>query len=151
MVLVDAEPPFSPNPLRPPVRPLFIAALCIFKSYWVVLFAQILIGSVIPLLGMRIVNKVIPSSKISIIVGFRLRWNHTPFFFVHSLYNETFFIFLYFLTVLSLMYLKTVRTEILFGRRFFGARHPTKPTVQYPPVAIPFYVYGISVKSSPRK
>ena len=139
----DAEPPFSPNPLRPPVWPLFIAAiLYLFKSYWMVLFAQILIGSIIPLLGMHIVNKVIPSMKMSIIVGVLLALEPYSILFSSILYTETFFIFLFFIFLLFFLdYFKNnTYRNIIWAALFLGLATLTKPTVQYLPVAIPFFM-----------
>lgn len=139
----DAEAPFSPNPLRPPVYPFFIAAiLYFFKSYWVVLFAQILIGSVIPLLGMRIVNKVIPSRKISTIVGILLALEPFSVLFSSIFYTETVFIFLFFIFLLFFLdYFKdSTYRNVIWAALFLGLATLTKPTVQYLPVVIPFFV-----------
>src|SRR3989344_2607695 len=47
--------PFDPNPLRPPVWPFIIAFLVmIFGSYWAVLIFEIIIGSLISVLGMLV-------------------------------------------------------------------------------------------------
>ena len=139
----DIEPPFSPNPLRTPIWPLFIATvLYFFKSYWVVLFAQILIGSVIPLLGMHIVNKIIPSVKISIIVGLLLALEPYSILFSSIFYTETFFIFLFFIFLLFFLdYFKnSTCRNIIWAALFLGLATLTKPTVQYLPVVIPFFI-----------
>jgi len=139
----DIEPPFSPNPLRTPIWPLVIAALLyFFKSYWAVVFAQILIGSVIPLLGMRIVNKVIPSIKISVIVGLLLALEPYSILFSFIFYTETFFIFLFFIFLLFFLeYFKnSTYRNIIWAGLFLGLATLTKTTVQYLPVVIPFFM-----------
>ena len=139
----DIEPPFSPNPLRTPIWPLVIATLLyFFKSYWAVVFAQILIGSVIPLLGMRIVNKVIPSIKISVIVGLLLALEPYSILFSFIFYTETFFIFLFFIFLLFFFeYFKnSTYRNIIWAGLFLGLATLTKPTVQYLPIVIPFFI-----------
>ena len=139
----DIESPFSPNPLRTPIWPLVIATLLyFFKSYWAVVFAQILIGSVIPLLGMRIVNKVIPSIKISVIVGLLLALEPYSILFSFIFYTETFFIFLFFIFLLFFFeYFKnSTYRNIIWAGLFLGLATLTKPTVQYLPIVIPFFI-----------
>jgi len=139
----DTEPPFSPNSLRPPIYPFFIAAfLYFFKSYWVVLFVQILIGSAIPLLGMRIVDKIIASSKISIIVGVFLALEPFSVLFSSIFYTETVFMFLFFIFLLFFFdYFKnSTYRNVIWASLFLGLATLTKPTVQYLPVAIPFFM-----------
>ena len=139
----DIEPPFSPNPLRTPIWPLVIATLLyFFKSYWAVVFAQILIGSVIPLLGMRIVSKVIPSMKISVIVGLLLALEPYSILFSFIFYTETFFIFLFFIFLLFFLdYFKNpTYRNIIWAALFLGLATLTKTTVQYLPVVIPFFM-----------
>ena len=146
----DVDAPFSPNPLRTPVWPLFIAAiLYFFKSYWAVLFAQILIGSVIPLLGMHIVNKIIPSIKISIIVGLLLALEPYSILFSFIFYTETFFIFLFFIFLLFFLgYFKnSTYRNIIWAALFLGLATLTKPTVQYLPVVISFFILWHSRKN----
>jgi len=139
----DIEPPFSPNPLRTPIWPLVIAALLyFFKSYWAVVFAQILIGSVIPLLGMRIVSKVISSMKISVIVGLLLALEPYSILFSFIFYTETFFIFLFFIFLLFFLdYFKNpTYRNIIWAALFLGLATLTKTTVQYLPIVIPFFM-----------
>ncbi|PIQ92748.1 MAG: hypothetical protein COV70_00025, partial [Parcubacteria group bacterium CG11_big_fil_rev_8_21_14_0_20_39_22] len=131
------------NPLRTPIWPLVIATLLyFFKSYWAVVFAQILIGSVIPLLGMRIVNKVIPSIKISVIVGLLLALEPYSILFSFIFYTETFFIFLFFIFLLFFFeYFKnSTYRNIIWAGLFLGLATLTKPTVQYLPIVIPFFI-----------
>ena len=115
------------------------------------MFAQILIGSIIPLLGMHIVNKVIPSNEDEY-----YRWGSSRIrtvlnSFSSILYTETFFIFLFFIFLLFFLdYFKNnTYRNIIWAALFLGLATLTKPTVQYLPVAIPFLCCGISEKTSP--
>lgn len=139
----DAQEPFSPNPLRPPVYPLFIAGiLYVFKSYWAVLVAQILVGSMIPVLGMRIATKIVNSQKIATIVGLLLALE--PFSVLLSVifYTETVFTFLFFLFFIFFVdYMqKGTHRAIIWSAVFLGLATLVKPTVQYIPIIIPFFI-----------
>ena len=139
----DVEPPFNPNPLRPPIYPFFIAGiLLLFRSYWAVLLAQLLISSLIPVLGMKIVNKVIPSNKISISVGVLLALEPFSALLGTIFYTETLFIFLFFVFLLFFFnYFKDPSyRNIVWSALFLGLATLTKPTVQYLPVIIPFFI-----------
>lgn len=137
------DPPFSPDPLRPPVYPFFIAGiLLLFGSYWAVLVIQLLISSVIPLLGMSIVNKVIPSNKIAISVGILLAIEPYSALFSSIFYTETVFIFLFFLFLIFFFnYFKNSSyRNIIWASLFLGLATLAKPTVQFLPIVIPFFI-----------
>lgn len=135
--------PFSPNPLRPPVYPFFIAGiLLLFDSYWAVLIIQLLISAVIPVLGMNIVNKVIPSNKIAISVGVLLAIEPYSTLFSSIFYTETLFIFLFFLFLIFFFsYFKNPSyRNIIWASLLLGLATLVKPTVQFLPIVIPFFI-----------
>src|SRR3989344_3477241 len=60
----EIQSPFLPDSVRTPLYPLFIAGLVyVFKSYYAVLVAQILLASLIPLLAYRIALQLLPQQK----------------------------------------------------------------------------------------
>ena len=139
----DAEPPFSPNPLRPPVYPFFIAGLLyFFGSYSVVLCVQILLGSIIPVLGMMLIEKVVSSKKVAIAVGLFLALEPSSVLLSSIFYTETVFMVLFFISLLFFFdYFKNpTYRNIIWGSLFLGLSTLTKPTVQYLPVVIPLFI-----------
>lgn len=139
----EVEPPFSPNPLRPPVYPFFIAGiLLLFGSYWAVLIIQLLISAVIPILGMNIVNKVIQSNKIAISVGVLLAIEPFSALLSSIFYTETLFIFLFFLFLIFFFnYFKNSSyRNIIWASLFLGLATLVKPTVQFLPIVIPLFI-----------
>lgn len=139
----EAEPPFSPNALRPPVYPFFIAGiLLLFGSYWAVLIMQLLISAVIPVLGMNIAGKVIQSNIIAILVGILLALEPLSALLSSIFYTETLFIFLFFIFLLFFFnYFKDASyRNIIWSSLFLGLATLVKPTVQYLPIIIPFFI-----------
>ena len=132
----DSAPPYTPYSFRPPVYHYFIAgSYFLFGGYWGVIIFQMLIGSVLPLLAMRISRFVIDSRKIAIGVGVLLALEPYSILFSSILYTETFFTFLFFLSILFLF--KYFKEKIFYYSlisAFLGLTTLVKPTAQYLPV-----------------
>lgn len=150
----DETEPFSPNPLRPPVYPMFIAGiLYIFGSYWAVLLIQALVGSLVPVLGMRLADILFSSRAISITVGFLLALEPYAVLLSVIFYTETLFTFLFFLALLFFlryMQVPSVRSVVWSGV-FLGLATLVKPTIQYVPLVIPFFMAWRFWRSAPKK
>ncbi len=140
---LDASGLFVPNPLRPPVYPFFIAGiLYFFESYWVVLVIQILIASMIPVLGMYVVRKFTQVKALINITGVLLALEPYAILFSFIFYTETLFIFLFFIFLLFFFsYFKDNSwRNIIWASVFLGLAVLVKPTIQYLPIVIPFFV-----------
>ncbi|MBI3420987.1 MAG: methyltransferase domain-containing protein [Candidatus Sungbacteria bacterium] len=138
-------PPYAPNPLRTPLYPFFIAGiLVLFKTYWAVAIIQMLIGSSIPVLGMRIVRRILPVPNIVLGVGLMLALEPFAALFSFIFYTETLFIFFFFLFLLYFFdYLERQTTpSIIIASLLLATAVLVKPTVQYiPPVLAGFMLW----------
>jgi len=84
--------PAIPDSVRTPLYPLFIAGiLALFKSYYVVFFVQILIGSLIPFLAYRIALQLRLSEKIAFLSALLLAIEPLTVFLATTLQAETLF------------------------------------------------------------
>lgn len=151
---IDSNGVFIPNPLRPPVYPFFIAGVLYFlKSYWAVLVLQVLIGSIIPVLGMYVVRKFTQVKVLVNTTGVLLALEPYAILFSFIFYTETFFIFLFFVFLLFFFdYLKDNNwRNIVWSSVFLGLAVLVKPTVQYLPIVVPFFVLWHFRKSQLKK
>ncbi len=131
--------PYLLNSVRPPVFPYFLAwTYMLFKSYWTPLILQLLIGSFLPILTMRIGRYITPVRSIVVGVGIFLALEPVSILFSTFFYSETFFTLLFLVSILYLFsYLKTERfLHLLFSSVFLGFATLTKPTVTYLPALI---------------
>ncbi len=129
--------PFTPDPLRAPLYPLFIAAILgLFHTYWAVVLFQILAGSIIPVLGMSIARRILPSTRGTTLVGILLAVEPLSVLYSFVFLTETLFILLFFLFLLSFFdYLEWGGNwRIAASSLLLGLATLTKPTVQYLPV-----------------
>ncbi|HVU06289.1 MAG TPA: glycosyltransferase family 39 protein [Candidatus Paceibacterota bacterium] len=135
----DTQPPFAPNPLRPPVWPYLIAFFAgVFKTYWAVFAFELVLGSLIPVLAYRVAR---------MLFGHRIgKWTAIimcvePYLMLFSiiLYTETCFMFFFLLFLIFLIrYIErpTIRSALYAGLTL-GLATMVKPTVQYLPILIP--------------
>jgi 4-amino-4-deoxy-L-arabinose transferase-like glycosyltransferase len=132
-----ARPPFIPDPIRTPLYPLFIAAILgLFRTYWAVVFFQILAGSVVPVLGARIACRIVPSRRVVTPVGILLAVEPLSVVYSFVFITETLFILLFFLFLLLFFdYLeKHGAWRIAGAALLLGLATLTRQTVQYLPV-----------------
>ncbi len=151
---LDSDGLFVPNPLRPPIYPFFIAGiLYFFKSYWVVLVVQILIASMIPILGMYIVRKFTQVKALINTTGVLLALEPYAILFSFIFYTETLFIFL--LLIFLLFFFSYFKDNswrnIIWASVFLGLAVLVKPTIQYLPIVIPLFILWHFRKSPLKK
>lgn len=131
--------PFMPNPLRPPVWPLLIAFFVkIFGSYWAVFVFEIILASLIPVLGMHVAKHIV-GDKLSRYVGLTLIFEPYSILLSFILYTETSFTFFFLVFLLFFFnYIKdqSVRNTVWSGV-FLGLACMIKPTVQFFPILLP--------------
>ncbi len=149
----DVTPPFAPDSVRTPLYPLFVAGLvALFKSYYAVLVAQILLGSVIPLLGYVIAREVTEQRRLALVVATLLAIEPFSIQLSTTIRNEILFtvLFLAGLT-LFLMYWKNPRWHTLAGSSLLLAFATlSRPTIQYLPFLIAVTVLYLLRKQKAR-
>ena len=133
----DSAPPYTLNSFRPPLQPYFLAATAfLFGSYWAPLILLILIGSIVPLLTMRVVGYLFESRTIRIATGVILALEPISVFFSTVFYSETLFMPFF---LLSVLYAYTyIQDEVwyhgLFSAAFLGIATLVKTVTEYLPL-----------------
>lgn len=133
----DSAPPYTSNSFRPPLQPYFLAATTfLFGSYWAPLILLLLIGSIVPLLAMRVVSYLFESRTIRIATGVILALEPIAIFFSTIFYSETLFMPFFLLSVLYAY--KYIKKEIwyhgLFSAAFLGIATLVKTVTEYLPI-----------------
>ncbi|MFC1802250.1 ArnT family glycosyltransferase, partial [Patescibacteria group bacterium] len=150
---VSSEEPFAPHPLRPPVYPYYLAGIMfIFGSYWAVVVANLLLGSLIPVLGFLLIRKVM-SGKIAFGTGLLMALEPFSIILSFIFYTETVFIFLFlsFLNFFFRYFEDPSFRNIVWSAVFLGLATLVKPTTQYLPIVIPLLILLYFRKSLNRK
>ena len=111
----DSSAPYTLDSMRPPVQPYFIAVVySIFHTYWAPLLLQIILGSIIPLLGMMIAGYLTKRRRLVIGLGVILAIEPVSILFSTFFYSETVFTFLLLLSVLCIFkYVREQKTAFL--------------------------------------
>ena len=147
--LGDTVPPYHPNPLRPPLWPYLIAAIVwAFKSYWVVVALELVMGALIPVLGMHLVSRVFAESHaakhqhLSRWVGGAMALSPYPILLSSLLYSETCFTFFFLLGLIFLFRFLANRTwrSLIWAATLLGLATLVKPTIQYVPILVPLFM-----------
>ncbi len=129
--------PYAPDSLRPPLYPLFIAAIVgVFGSYWPVIIAQILLASVLPLLARRISFRITQNAWVGNTVGILFAVEPVLVRLSGILLTETLFLTLFFACVITFFnYLdRNEARSLAFSALFLGLATLTRPVTQYLPV-----------------
>ncbi len=143
--------PFSPNPLRPPLWPYMIAFIVwIFGSYWAVAIVEILIGSLIPVLGFIITKKIFKNSKIALGTGILMALEPYSVLLSSLLYSETIFTFLFLIFVYFLIRYFENQTDrnLIWMVVFMSLATLAKVTIQYIPIVLASVIAFVSYKES---
>lgn len=135
----ETEPPYTPNPLRPPLWPFLIAFFAkTFGTYWAVFIFEIFLGSFIPILGMYVAKRIV-GEKLSKWVAVALIFEPYLILLSFILYTETSFTF-FFLVFLIFFFRyienQNIRNAIWSGV-FLGLACMIKPTIQFFPILLP--------------
>lgn len=139
----DQEAPYRPNTLRPPVWPFAIAGIkSLFGSYWAVFIFELLIGSLIPVIGMRIARKLFDKKTVWLGTGMLLSVEPYGVFLSTVFYTETAFTFLFFIFFLFLIrYFENKSARNLVWMSVFMALATlVKPTTQYVPIVLSLFI-----------
>lgn len=136
---VAREAPYVLSSFRTPVTSYFIALMhLLFGSYFVAIIAHIILGSIIPLLGMKLAQFVTDRRGVCVAVGVFLALEPVGVLLSIQFLSETLFTFLFLLSLLCLFqYWKSKSlAPLLLSAFFLGASTLTRPTVEYLPIII---------------
>ncbi len=137
------QPPFIPGSVRTPFYPLFLAAfVLIFKNYYIALFAQIILGGLIPLLAYRISLQLLPAWKRTAnSIALLLAFEPLNILLATILISETLFTVLLLAGVTFFLdYIQEQKMATLaYATGFFAFATLTRPTIQF----LPFLLIGI--------
>ena len=129
----------APYSFRPPLYHYFLAVnYFLFGGFGGVVALQIIIGGLLPLLGMALAKRLSFSRNIYIWTGILLAIE--PFSILYSIffYSETVFMLLFFISLLYLFdYLKDKKVlHLIFSACFLAFAALTRPVVEYLPILI---------------
>jgi 4-amino-4-deoxy-L-arabinose transferase-like glycosyltransferase len=130
----EGGPPYTPNAIRPPVMPYFLALLySLGDTYWTPLLVEIVLGALLPVIGMRIAQYVVRSRSVAVAAGIFLALEPFSIAFASLFYSETVFTFFLLLSLWAFcVYLERGRWHELFlSAGLLGLAVLTKPTAQY--------------------
>lgn len=148
---IDGE---SPSPIHVPLYPYFLTlSLMLFGNYVFAVVLQIIIGSLIPLLALRLSYKLIPSRKISLFVAFFIALEPNFVFFSFIFFTETLFIFLFLLA--ALVFIRYLEKGDLIDLSIFtillGTSSLVKTVVQFYPLFLIPVIWWFLRKKIPWK
>lgn len=135
----DTAPPYTPYSFRPPLFHFFVAgAYKLFGSYWGVIFLQIVLASLLPLIGMRLGAYFIENRRILVALGIFLALEPSSILYSVFLYSEVFFTFWFFVSIWAFFaYLNNKRAAyVALSAVLLGLATLTRPTSEYLPFII---------------
>ena len=138
--LTDSEaPPYKPYSFRPPLFHYFLAgAYLLLGGWWGAILLYIAIGSLLPILGMRIASYLTENKYILMALGVVLALEPSAILYSTTFYSETFFMLWFFLALWALFeYMRSGRFLHLGASAFLlGLSALTRPTSEYLPVIV---------------
>ncbi|QQG46200.1 MAG: glycosyltransferase family 39 protein [Candidatus Niyogibacteria bacterium] len=140
----DSMPPFTPGAERMPLYPLFVTGLVyIFKSFWAVLAAQIIIASITPLLAWVIAKYFLTNEKLAFTAGLIMALEPFSVYLSTVLLSETLFTFLFLLGMnFCFKYLEEQNLKnAAFTGFYLGLATLTRPTIEYLPIFIALFIF----------
>jgi hypothetical protein len=136
--------PYAPNALRTPGYIYPLAGLLWAGGDVAVVLMQLLIASLIPVLGMHIARHITASMRIGLVTGIILALDPTLALLSFRFYTDTLFVFLFLAwMLLAFRYLKDPRWNMLaISAILLGFAILTRPTAQYIPfLFVPFILW----------
>lgn len=130
----ERSEPYTLNSMRPPLQPYFVAGLHLLTgSFWGPTLVQILLGSIVPLLGMALARYVAGSGKVVLGTGVLLALEPYSILFSTFFYSETLFTVLLLSSILALFRYIERPSALALGLSglFLGLATLTKPTAEY--------------------
>jgi 4-amino-4-deoxy-L-arabinose transferase-like glycosyltransferase len=135
----STNPPFIPDSFRPPLQPYFLAAaFTMVGNYWLAMILLILMGSVVPVVAMKIATHVTESRFVLLGTGLILALEPVSVLYSTLFYSETLFMFFFSLSLYFLF--KYVKTEVWYhgatGAALLGLATLTKTVSLYLPLIL---------------
>ncbi len=140
------NPPTILDSTRTPGYPLIIAAsLFIFNSLWPLVIIQIIISSLLPILGRKISREIIPNNSIANLVGWLLVFEPVGVMLSLWMISESFFVLFFFLFILFIIkFIKAAEQNAAFNNYktigwsafLLGMATLIKPTTLYLPIIL---------------
>ncbi len=138
----ETKPPFILNSMRPPGWIYSMALIAkIFNSYVPVYIFQLILSSLIPILGMYLAGRII-SRKYEVVAGVLLALEPASVFSSTMVVSEASFTFMFLaFLVFVFRYMDSLRQrDVVFSAIFLGLAILMKPTVQFFPILIPIFL-----------
>ncbi|MDP3996364.1 MAG: glycosyltransferase family 39 protein [bacterium] len=129
----------EPSAIHVPLYPLFLFfSLFLFGNFAFAVVVQVIIGSIIPVLGKIVAFKIVPSEKISLLVGFFLALEPNFVLFSSIFFTETLFIFIFLLFFIAfLTYFKNTDARFLaLSALLLGMATLIKTVTQFLPIIL---------------
>ncbi|MFA6095597.1 MAG: glycosyltransferase family 39 protein [Candidatus Paceibacterota bacterium] len=144
---INPDPPYQEYSYGVPLYPYFLALLASLPGgYATAAMIQLMLGALIPLLGMRLARRLIPSSpRVPLAVGIILAFAPYQVLFSFIFYTEAVFTLIFgAFIMLFVRYLETPSTRlIVWSGVLLGLATLTKPVAQYVLlIAIAFALWG---------
>lgn len=135
----DTAPPYTPYSFRPPLYHFFIAgSYFALGGYWGVILLQILLGSLVPLLGMRVASYFLRGRSVLAALGVFLALEPSGVLYSTFFYSETLFTVLFLSGVWAFFeYMKGAGASnrfLIASAVFLGLATLTRPTAQFLPL-----------------
>lgn len=128
--------PFIPSSFRAPLQPYFLAwSAGLTGNYWLPFILTLLIGCSLPLIAMRLVQRISSSNVILVGTGIFLALEPVSILLSVLFYSEMLFTLFLFLSVYYLFeYFDNKKLlHLLFSSAFIGFATLTRPTTEYLP------------------
>lgn len=135
----SSSPPYEPYSFRPPLYHFFIVgSYYLFGGFLGVILLQILIGSLLPLIGMRLASYVLENKKLQLLIGVILAVEPSAILYSNMFYSETFFMLLFFGALWALFaYFKDKKLSfIIISALLLGLATLARPATQYVPIIV---------------
>ncbi len=138
----SAEAPYLPNPLRTPGYPFVLAGLISVFGVAGAALIQVVLASLLPVLGYMIARTIARSRAIAIGTGVILALDPTLALLSFQFYTETLFLLLFFLwIILSLRYLeKRDLVSLIVGAVLLGTAILVRASAQYLPLLFALFI-----------
>lgn len=151
------EAPIIPTSIRTPGYPLIIAPfIYIFKSIWLLLIIQILVGSLLPVLGRRISKNITDNDKVSNLVGVIMAIEPMGIWLSLMILSETFYVFFLLLFTLTIFKLLRINKDggeldskiVALAGVILGIATLIRPTTYYLPIVlvVVWIIYRLCIK-----
>lgn len=140
----DLSPPYTPYSFRPPLYHFFIVgAYYLTGGFLGAILLQILIGSIVPLLGMALAKSIMENRTITLAVGIVLALEPSAILYSDMFYSETFFMLIFYGALWALfLYWKQRKFSLLaLSALLLGLATLIRPAAEYVSLLVAFALW----------